>query len=179
MNEKEKSVVDTALAVMRRRGIPTDRFIEMKRVCAVHGTSYAAVYREVNGRWKLEGCIRALSDSGTRSGGAKMVIDDSLIDPNNGEICPWCGCGPKIVCGTEAIFVRCGGCKNSVCLGRTSGDTFKCCDQCGKVSRISGSVSKFDAWTRGSNGRGMLTNPNSPALLGPIRLQLTAGRKGR
>jgi len=175
MNANEKSLVAKAMAVIQRRGLPVGRTAAMKRVCAVHGTAYAAVYREINGRWRLEECVRATSASGPV--GSRIVIDAASVEDGIADICPWCGCGPKIVGEGAGAYVRCGRCQNLVCLGRTDGLLFKCCDQCGNVAKISGFIAEFEGWTRNLSPRGMMAGDSRPALASPARLRLSAGKR--
>jgi hypothetical protein len=178
MNAIQKNVVSAALATMQRRNLPVGRLAQMKRICAVHGTAWAAQYRESNGLWRLERCVRpayGVSNVGTQS---DIVIDSNRIADGEPEICPWCGCGPKEIGGQPLFHVQCSGCRNHVCLGRTVGDNFRCCDRCGTSGRIGGYFSSYTASEIRNVARGgTLQSVNTKALATPARLQLTNGKR--
>jgi len=179
MNAHERNIVGEALATMQRRSLPIGRLAQMKRICAVHGTVWAAQYREMNGRWHLERCVRP-TPGGSAQGGvvSEFVIDSENVETNGGEVCPWCGCGPKDVDGELTLLVRCSACGNSVCLGRTVGNVFRCCDQCGKTGRIGGTITNYTASDVNTVARGAGCSADvSAALPAPSRLQLTNGRR--
>jgi hypothetical protein len=179
MNALEKNVVSAALATMQRRNLPIGRLAQMKRICAVHGTAWTAQYREVNGLWRLERCVRPAyggSDSGSQA--SNIVIDVAAMEAGDPEICPWCGCGPKDIDGSLTSHVLCSGCGNNVCLGRTVGKAFRCCDQCGKKGQIGGYFTSYTASEVRNVARGaMVKSDRTAALPAPARLQLTSGKR--
>jgi hypothetical protein len=177
VNVKDQKIVVAALATMQRRNLPIGRLAQMKRICAVHGTAWAARYREVGGLWQLEGCIRPSSGGSTNgTPSSNIVIDVGAIKPGAIETCPWCGCGAKEINGDLISHVMCSGCDNAVCLGRTVGTDFRCCDQCGTKGKINGTYTSYDASEVRNEARGALGNGRrTSALPAPSRMQLTNG----
>jgi hypothetical protein len=180
MNELEKNVVNAALSAMQRRKLPVGRFAQMKRVCTVHGTAWFAQYREINGMWRLERCVRpSYGNAGNGSQSSNIVIDIERIEDGNPELCAWCGCGPKEINGMSIANVLCSRCGNSVCLGRTVGNAFTCFDRCGKKARIDSYLTTYDASEVRNVARGATVKGETTAALpSPARLRLTNGKRG-
>ncbi len=177
MNSNHEMVIQRALAVMQRRGQPIGQTAEIKRICAVHGAAYSAVYREINGVWRHEECVRPTAARGAGDSGRSISIDWASVEDGTDEICPWCGCGPKTLGGTRALFVQCSRCNNHVCLGRSDGDTFRCYAACGLVGRISGSINTSTATLRLASAFGLTVTGSRRAIGGSTPLLLTSGKQ--
>jgi hypothetical protein len=175
MNSNQQLVVQRALEVMQRRGRPVGQTVEISRICAIHAAAYSAMYRNVNGLWRHEGCVKASGKTASGHTGGSLTIDVNAIEADTTEICPWCGCGPKVLRGISTIFVECGLCGNNVCLGRSSGDTFRCCGPCGAVSSITEPLQTTTATLRLARVFGLAAGGSRPALAGRTLLRLTAG----
>jgi hypothetical protein len=166
----QQLVVQRALSAIRRQA--AGRTVEMMRLCSKRGMRYAALYSEHGGRWRHEGCVKLEHGSVRTVAGRTMEIDGNLFEDLANELCPWCGCGSKTVNGEVLLFARCGRCNMDVCLGRTAGNTFRCCDECGNTGVFCGEIKSFSVQQRSVSSLARTTS-NAPAsakcLLGPGR----------
>jgi hypothetical protein len=96
--------------------------IDLVRICAQHGGKvWAAVYLlNAGGGYDYASSVvvsKTLYRTQYAPGVAPTVVwDDTWIDE---EVCA--------LCGVAGLPVRCGGCGQLVCRGRSTGEFFRCC----------------------------------------------------
>jgi hypothetical protein len=174
MNANDRAVLQRAHAVMNKRNLPIGMTMCMPRTCAVSGLLYAALYHEKNGFWLFSECVRVTHEGAGQSSGIRVPWDS--IYGAEKEICPWCHSGAKKISDSFSSTIHCPKCSQDVCVGRTSGDMFHCCDACGGGGIVSGSIDSSVAFTMG----GSMLQGAQQSRIGKAaapRLMLTSGKR--
>jgi hypothetical protein len=150
----------------------------MPRVCAVHAMPWTAVYERLpNGLFQLLECVSSPANVvGTSTSIAEVPAD--IVRGSVEEVCAICGA--KSLGGEWAAgVVKCRGCKQFVCLGRSmvtqNGLLFRCyCPSSGVVERR---LRGYEGVLLGGSGP-PLRRPTEPLLL-PFRSTLRLTNGGR
>lgn len=174
MNANDRAVLLRAHQVMSKRNLPIGLTLCMPRTCAVRGLSYGAMYREKNGLWIFSECVMAAEEASGQSSG--MTLRWDAISGAEREICPWCKTGVRELGDCFSSSIHCFKCSRDICVGRCSGQSFRCCDACGASGTISGTVESSVGFAMS----GMGLQGTQQARIGKAsapKLMLTSGRR--